>query len=242
MTRPDLADVLRTLWAVATLLPELVLRLVWVRLSEASSTASVAGAAQLRALSHKCLVRLGVQLEVRGAERVPADGGLVCMWNQESHLDHLVLGAAMPRPFLSLYNNAVARFPLYGAHMRRTGHFHVDRTDPAQWPVQVAAAAAAVGAGVCVLVSPEGTRSPDGALLPFKRGAFLLARDAGRPIVCVTVVGGFERLRRGAWFVRGGPMRVVFSEPFFGDEAAVAGVFAAAKAAVVAEVRTTENV
>jgi 1-acyl-sn-glycerol-3-phosphate acyltransferase len=97
--------------------------------------------------------------------------------------------------------------------MRRSGHFHVDRTDEAQWRASVARAAEAVRAGACVLVSPEGTRSRDGRLLPMKRGAFLLAAAAQRPVVCVTVVGGHDRLPRGSPVVRAGPLRVVFSEP-----------------------------
>ena len=135
------------------------------------------------------------------------------MWNQESHLDHLVLGATIPRPFVSVYNNAVARVPLYGSHMRSTGHVHVDRTDEPQWRAQLDAAAERVRAGLCIVLSPEGTRGRAGRLLPMKRGAFILATVAQRPIVCVTVIGGHLRLPRGAAVVRPGPVRVVFSAP-----------------------------
>ena len=93
------------------------------------------------------------------------------------------------------------------------GHFWVDRTDETQWRAQVAQAAARVRDGACILVSPEGTRSWDGRLLPMKRGAFLLARESGRPIVCMTVIGAGDRLPRGSLAVRPGPVRVVFSEP-----------------------------
>jgi 1-acyl-sn-glycerol-3-phosphate acyltransferase len=171
------------------------------------------------------LHHLGVELEVLFPERALSGGGLVLMWNQESHLDHLVLASAIPRPFFSLYNNEIARFPLYGAHMRATGHVHVDRNDESQWRPAIARAAARVQGGECVLVSPEGTRSWDGRLLPMKRGAFILAAASGRPIVCVTVVGGHARLPRGSAVVRGGPVRVVFAEPVApdSDEAALAG-------------------
>jgi 1-acyl-sn-glycerol-3-phosphate acyltransferase len=135
------------------------------------------------------------------------------MWNQTSHLDHLALAAAMPRTFHTLYNNAVAKTPLYGSYLRRSGHFHVDRGDEAQWRRSVAEAARRVREGACVLVSPEGTRSWDGRLLPMKRGAFLLALAAGRPIVCVTVAGGVARLPRGAAAVRPGLMKIDFSAP-----------------------------
>lgn len=177
------------------------------------STATEAGLAGIRASFSATLRRLGVALDVVHAERVPREGGLLLMWNQESHLDHLVLASAIPRPFLSLYNNEVARVPFYGDHMRRTGHLHVDRTDEAQWRASVARAAERARAGACILVSPEGTRSWDGKLLPMKRGAFIMASAAAQPIVCVTVIGGHARMPRGSAFVRKGPLRVVFSEP-----------------------------
>ena len=53
------------------------------------------------------------------ASEVPRDGGVVFMWKQESHLDHLHLPPVMPRPFFSLFNNAVMRKPLYGSYLRR---------------------------------------------------------------------------------------------------------------------------
>lgn len=207
---PSISDAARTLRvAVTDFIPYLV------RLGTSGdrlSTAAEGGLAEIRASFRRTLERLGVRLDVIGAERVPREGGLLLFWNQESHLDHLVLASAIPRPFVCLYNNEIARLPLYGEHMRRTGHLHVDRTDEAQWRASVAAAAARVKEGACVLVSPEGTRSWDGKLLPMKRGAFLLATSAEVPIVCVTVIGGHERMPRGSPFVRSGALRVVFSE------------------------------
>lgn len=160
------------------------------------------------------LRRVGVTLQVHDVEHVPPSGGLILMWNQASHLDHLILGATIPRPFVCLYNNEIARFPIYGKHMRRSGHLHVDRTDETQWRHSVAQAAARAQSGACILVSPEGTRSWDGALLPMKRGAFLLAETAAQPIVCVSVIGAHKCLPRGCAVVRKGPVHVIFSQPF----------------------------
>jgi len=166
-----------------------------------------------RAFARRALSLLGIDLEVVHDERVPASGGLVLMWNQESHLDHLVLTAAMPRPVFTTFNNEVRAVPLYGAYLTRHGHVWLNRNDEAQWRPAIAGAAARVAAGECVLVSPEGTRSRDGRLLPMKRGAFLLAEQSERPIVLATVIGGHRRMPRGSPVVRSGAMRVVFSEP-----------------------------
>lgn len=208
---PALADVARTLRVAGTDLLPYVARIA--RHRDLPSTATADGLAAIRVMFARTLRRLGVRLEVLYANRVPPEGGLVLMWNQETHLDHLVLPVAIPRGFVSLYNNEIARFPFYGEQMRVGGHLHVDRTDEMQWRRSVARAAARAREGAAILVSPEGTRSWDGNLLPMKRGAFILAEAAAAPIVCVTVIGGHERLPRGSPFVRAGPMRVVFSDP-----------------------------
>jgi 1-acyl-sn-glycerol-3-phosphate acyltransferase len=207
-------DALRTMSVVLTDIVPRFARLATHRFVTLPSTSTDEGLVLVRGAFLPVLAHLGVTLEVLHADRVPREGGLTLMWNQESHLDHLVLAPAIPRPFFSLFNNAVARVPFYGEHMRRTGHVHVDRNDEAQWRPSVARAAERVKHGECVLVSPEGTRSWDGRLLPMRRGALLLAADAGRPVVCVTVIGGHARLPRGSPFVRSGPVRVAFSEPF----------------------------
>jgi 1-acyl-sn-glycerol-3-phosphate acyltransferase len=235
--RPRPADVARTARTLATDLAPHLARLVLRRAGTLPTTCSAEGLARVRAAFVPTLRHLGIELEVLFAERTLADGGLVLMWNQESHLDHLVLASAIPRPFFSLYNNEIARFPFYGAHMRSMGHVHVDRNDEAQWRPAIARAAERVRDGECVLVSPEGTRSWDGRLLPMKRGAFLLAAASTRPIVCATVIGGHGRLPRGSAVVRGGPLRVVFAEAISndGDASALAERVAATFERVKAE-------
>jgi 1-acyl-sn-glycerol-3-phosphate acyltransferase len=216
--RPTLEEIARTTFVAVADVAPLLARLALARVRPVPSTGTMEGLAALRAKARAILAHLGLAFEVLGAERVPRDGGLLFMWNQESHLDHLVLGAALPRPFFSLINNELAGFPVYGAYMRATGHVHVDRNDEAQWRPAIAAAAARVRAGECFLVSPEGTRSGDGQLLPLKRGAFILATGARRPIVCATVIGGHDRLGRGRAIVRKGRVRVVFSAPIPPDD------------------------
>lgn len=211
--RPSPGDVALTLRTLAVDLVPALARIALSGVWPAPSTSSDAGLRTVRALFGRALHHLEIDLSVLRAEAIPREGGGVLMWNQESHLDHLVLPMAIPLPFFSLYNNAIARFPFYGTHLRATGHIHVDRNDEAQWRPAIAEAARRVREGEWVLVSPEGTRSWDTRLLPMKRGAMLLSTESARPTVCVTVVGGHARLPRGSAVVRRGPMRVVFSDP-----------------------------
>jgi 1-acyl-sn-glycerol-3-phosphate acyltransferase len=230
---PTAADVLRTTWVVASEIAPILARMAR---GDRTSSSAGDGLAQIAGRFARVLARLGVEVEVRHRERVPAEGGVTFMWNQESHLDHLVLPVAIPRPFFTTYNNEVARLPFYGAQLRRGGHVHLDRNDEAQWRPAIARAAERVRGGECVLVSPEGTRSRDGRLLPMKRGALLLARTSGRPVSCVTVVGGHLRLPRGSAFVRKGRLVVDFAQPIDGGlpdaelAAAVAATFERLKA------------
>jgi 1-acyl-sn-glycerol-3-phosphate acyltransferase len=235
--RPTLEEIARTTWVVLADVAPLLVRLALSGIVPAPSSGTAEGLAAMRVTSRRILAHLGITLVVRGADRVPRDGGLLILWNQESHLDHLLLSASLPRPFFSLMNNELAGFPIYGAYMRKSGHVHVDRRDEAQWRPAIAAAAARVRDGACFLVSPEGTRSTGGQLLPMKRGAFILATSARCPIVCATVVGGHGRLARDRAIVRKGQVNVVFSEPIAasadGDllAATVAATFAATKRA-----------
>jgi 1-acyl-sn-glycerol-3-phosphate acyltransferase len=169
------------------------------------------GSASLRAEFTGLLATLGVGLRVRGEDRL-CDGGHVLMWNQTSHLDHLLLAAAIPVPFRSVFNLEVAKVPGYGPWLRSQGHLLVDRFDEAQWRRSLGEAAAWVREGNTLLVSPEGTRSWDGRLLPMKRGAFLVAVDSGRPIVPVLVRGAHACLPRGRFAIARGEIDVSFLE------------------------------
>lgn len=165
----------------------------------------------MRRIAPILLQILGIELHVEGR---PPGPGVVVMWNQESHVEHLALPAAIPVPIRVLYNIELSNVPLYGELLRRTGNYMVNRHDEAQWRASISRAAKDIREqGVTLLISPEGTRSWDGKLLSLKRGGFMLAIEAQAPILPVTVVGGYERLPRTALVVRPGPMWVIFGEP-----------------------------
>ena len=182
-------------------------------------TTNAAGLAEIRVQLAARLRQLDITVRVSGEDRVPREGGVIFMWNQTSHLDHLVVPLAIPRPFHSTYNNELRRFPIYGKRLARSDHFWLDRNNEAQWRAQLAEAARRVrDDGACVLISPEGTRSRDGKLLPMKRGAFYLARLAARPIVCVCIRGAHELLARGSLIVKPGTIEVEVAPPIEVDE------------------------
>ncbi|MFZ4858223.1 MAG: lysophospholipid acyltransferase family protein [Desulfuromonadaceae bacterium] len=130
----------------------------------------------------------GVNVTVSGSERLP-DGPVIFMSNHQSNFDILSLLAAMPRRFYWIAKKELFDIPLFGHSMRRGGYIPLDRGDGRKALQSLDAAAATIRQGKSVVLFPEGTRTTDGNLLPFKRGGFVLARKAEVPVIPVTING-----------------------------------------------------
>ena len=129
-----------------------------------------------------------VKVTVSGGEHLPA-GPVIFMSNHQSNFDILSLLAEMPRQFYWIAKKELFDIPLFGRSMQRGGYIPLDRGDGRKALQSIDAAAAAIHQGKSVVLFPEGTRTQDGNLLPFKRGGFILARKADVPVVPVTING-----------------------------------------------------
>jgi 1-acyl-sn-glycerol-3-phosphate acyltransferase len=129
-----------------------------------------------------------VSVTVSGSELLP-DGPVIFMSNHQSNFDILSLLAAMPRQFYWIAKKELFEIPLFGHSMRRGGYIPLDRSDGRKALQSLDEAAATIRQGKSVVLFPEGTRTTDGNLLPFKRGGFVLARKADVPVVPVTING-----------------------------------------------------
>jgi 1-acyl-sn-glycerol-3-phosphate acyltransferase len=108
----------------------------------------------------------------------------------------------------------VFRIPVLGLGMRFSGYVPLDREGAGAGRRSIARAVQLIKEkGYSFLIYPEGTRSFDGKLLPFRRGGFFLALESGAPIVPVSVKGTYELMPRGQRFVRKGPVQITFHEP-----------------------------
>jgi len=134
------------------------------------------------------LALAGVKVTVTGAENLP-DGPVIFMSNHQSNFDILVLLAAMPRQIYLIAKKELFEIPIFGASMRRGGYIPLDRSDGRKALKSMDNAAAIIRSGKSVVMFPEGTRSQDFQLLPFKRGGFMLAQRAGVPVVPITING-----------------------------------------------------
>jgi 1-acyl-sn-glycerol-3-phosphate acyltransferase len=171
------------------------------------------GHAVARFWSRWLLAVARIRLVVNGLEHVPCDGPVIYMGNHQGNFDINALSMAIPRLFSWVAKEELFRVPLFGAAMRRAGYIPLDRSDGRKALKSMKQAAERIAAGASVVIFPEGTRTKDGSLLPFKRGAFLLASRAGVPIVPFTINGSREVNPPNTIELRPGTIRVSFAAP-----------------------------
>lgn len=154
-----------------------------------------------------------VRLDVTGLELVPAHGPVIYMGNHQGNFDILALTQAIPRLFSWVAKEELFRVPVFGAAMRRAGYIPLDRSDGRKALKSMKQAAERISGGTSVVIFPEGTRTVDGTLLPFKRGAFMLAVKAGVPIVPFTINGSRDVNPRNRLELRPGTISISFGAP-----------------------------
>jgi 1-acyl-sn-glycerol-3-phosphate acyltransferase len=165
-------------------------------------------------------------------EPLPAlpDGPLIFACNHESALDIWVAFKVLPRNFRFIAKEELFRLPVFGWYMRLGEHIPVDRGNHARAVQALRRAGEAVRGGTSLVVFPEGTRSRDGRILPFKKGPFVVAMEAGVPVVPVAISGSGRVTPKDAIAVVPGTIRVAMGAPV--DPRAFAD-----KEALLAEVR-----
>jgi len=159
-------------------------------------------------------VRLaGVKIEVRGLEQLQPGRSYIFMANHVSNLDPPVLIPSIPGRCSVLVKKEVFRIPILGVAMKVARLVPVDRSNREAAIESVRAAAEVLRRGLNMVIYPEGTRSTDGRLLPFKKGPFHLAMEAGVPVAPVTILGTAECWPKGSWAMRPGKATLVFHQP-----------------------------
>jgi 1-acyl-sn-glycerol-3-phosphate acyltransferase len=150
----------------------------------------------------------GIKVDVEGREHVPV-GPAVYAANHVSALDIPLLFACLPADFRIIHKDSLYWAPVIGQYLYFGGHVGVDRKNAFRAKHSLKRAAERIRAGMSVAVFPEGTRSKDGNLQAFKRGSFVLAQDAGVPVVPVSLIGvkalvpqGLVRARSGRVILR----------------------------------------
>ena len=161
-----------------------------------------------------CVLKIGgVELKVRDTGRLDPRQAYVFMANHQSNIDIPVLVQALaPFQLRWIAKRELLRIPFFGWALWASKHIVVKRSRSKDVVAAIAGAREKLTRGISVVVFPEGTRSTDGQLLPFKRGGFRLAEQAGVPIVPVTINGSGVLMKRGDWRLKRGEVEVVVGD------------------------------
>ncbi len=167
-----------------------------------------------------CVLKIGgVGLRVRLVGRLDPSHAYVFMANHQSNIDIPVLVQALaPFQLRWMAKRELLRVPFFGWALWASRHIIVKRSRSKAVVAAMAAACEKLTRGISVVVFPEGTRSTDGQLLPFKRGGFRLAEQAGVPIVPVTINGSGVLMKRGDWRLKPGEVEIVIGDAIPPDD------------------------
>jgi len=154
----------------------------------------------------------GARVEVRRRPR-PPDGPVIFACNHESVLDIWVAFQVLGRSFRFIAKQELFRMPVFGWYLRLGGHVPVDRGNHARAVESLRHAGALVRGGTSLVVFPEGTRSRDLRIHAFKKGPFVVAMEAGVPVVPVAISGSGHVTPKNVVAVVPGPIRVAIGDP-----------------------------
>jgi 1-acyl-sn-glycerol-3-phosphate acyltransferase len=152
----------------------------------------------------------GVRTKMVGFDKLDLSRKYIFMSNHVSNLDPPLLIPRLPFRQTVMVKKELFKMPFLGRAMRLADFVPIDRRNREAAVAGVRDAEATVRKGVHMAVFPEGTRSRDGVLLPFKKGPFYLALETGTPIVPITILGTETLLPKGKVFAIPGEVTVIF--------------------------------
>lgn len=157
---------------------------------------------------------LRIRLDASGIERIDKRVPYVFMANHLSLIDGPLLFMLIPQFVRVLLKKEAFRIPIIGQAMRQVGFVSVDRKGLKGGKKSIDRATRMIKEkGISFLIFPEGTRSRDGKLQPFKRGGFFLAVNSQVPIFPVSINGSYALMPKGSFFAKKGKVGVIFHPP-----------------------------
>lgn len=154
----------------------------------------------------------GVKVFVEGLENVDKENAQIFASNHVSQFDIIVLTAISPVKTGWVAKRELFYIPFLGWLMKANGHIAIDRSSGRKAIKSIKEAAAKVKAGSNIVIFPEGTRSRDGGLLPFKKGVFHLCTRTGVPVVPIYILGTFDVLNPATLSIRSGKVYVKYGK------------------------------
>jgi len=159
------------------------------------------------------LTTSGIRTRVEGLENLDLQKTAIYCANHQSAMDIPILFVNLPVQFRFVAKRSLFNMPFMGWHLARSGHIPVDRERPREAMRSLDEAAERIRAGSSVILFPEGHRSRDGKIGPFKAGSFYLAIQSGVPVVPITLNGTRAVLKPDTYHVRAGQTEMIVHPP-----------------------------
>ncbi len=176
----------------------------------------------LYCLGHFCIRTAGwlcgVKLEVQGKDRIRADQSYLFLSNHQGNLDGPVLFYATQRNLRAVIKKEIMRIPILTWVLRALSFVPIDRSDAINARAAIERATRLLKEGYSFFAFPEGTRSRTGQLGDFKKGVFLMAINAGVPVMPVTICNCRTIQPPGRYAIKPGTIRVIFHDPIPTDQ------------------------
>lgn len=155
----------------------------------------------------------GTTVKIQGQENINSQKSYILVSNHQSNFDIFALLGYLSMQFRWIAKASLFRIPFLGWAMSRIGYIPIERDSPKKAYRSMLQAAEKVRKGVSVIIFPEGTRSPDGNLQPFKKGVFLIALKSQAPILPIAIRGTAKIMQKGDWRMHPGNVQIIIGPP-----------------------------
>ena len=153
------------------------------------------------------------RIKVSGLENIPKKTSVIYIANHQSFLDIPTLMSLLPGSFRFIVSKDYFSFPVFGGFTARSGHLPINREAAGEAHKTLFKATELLKGGKSLVVFPEGTRSHDGRLGKFKRGAFTIAFETGTAVVPIAISGSYKIMHRKSYFIQPGKIEVKIGRP-----------------------------
>ena len=155
----------------------------------------------------------GIQVDVVGLEHIQQDQAQILIANHQGFFDIFALSGFLPLQIRWMAKSSLFKIPFVGWSISASGYIPVDRSSRKKSYQAFLTTIEKLKAGNSIVIFPEGTRSEDGTIGPFKKGSLLLSARSGAPLVPVTLLGTGNIIKKGSGTIRPGRIKIIISPP-----------------------------
>jgi len=155
----------------------------------------------------------GIQVDIEGLEHIRQGQAQIFIANHQGFFDIFALNGFLPVQIRWVAKSSLFKIPFVGWSIAASGYVPVDRGNRKKAYQAFLATIEKLKAGNSIVIFPEGTRSVDGTIGPFKKGGLLLSVRSGAPLVPVTLLGTGNIIKKGSGIIRPGRIQIIISPP-----------------------------